>query len=299
MYKLLKQIIPTNRFFENESMAPHTSMRVGGLAEVYLQPATKDELVKIIEICRQHNKKYIILGNASNVLVPDDGLQMVVIQLHPHFAEISCKNNCLIANAGAMLASVANFALENELAGLEFASGIPGTVGGAVCMNAGAYEHDIKEVCSTVEMLMPDGQIKIFDNSEMNFDYRRSILQDNGGIVLSATFSLKPGKRDEIKEYMRDLNQRRRNTQPLEYPSVGSTFKRPPGHYAGKLISDSNLKGYSVGGAQVSEKHAGFVINKGDACAQDVLDIMKHIQQKVWEDHAVMLEPEVKILCNS
>jgi len=274
-------------------------MKVGGIADIYVQPATKDELVKIIEICRHQNEKHIILGNASNVLVPDEGLRMLVIQLYPHFSGVSCKDNCLTAEAGAMLASAANLALENELSGLEFASGIPGTVGGAICMNAGAYEHDIKEVCTSVEMLMPDGQIKTFSNSEMEFAYRHSIIQKNGGIVLSAAFSLKPGKKEEIKEYMRDLNQRRRTSQPLEYPSVGSTFKRPPGHFAGKLISDSGLKGYSIGGAQVSEKHAGFIVNKGNASAQNVLDLMKHIQQKIWEDYAVKLEPEVKILCNS
>jgi len=274
-------------------------MKVGGPADVYVQPDTKEEFVKIIALCRQHKEKFIILGNASNVLVPDEGLRMVVIQLKPHFAGLTCKDNCITAEAGAMLASVANLALENELSGLEFASGIPGTVGGAVCMNAGAYERDIKGVCTSVEILMPDGQIKIFDNSEMNFDYRHSILQENGGIVLSAAFTLKPGKQEDIKECMRNLNQKRKTSQPLECPSVGSTFKRPPGKYAGKLISDSSLKGYSVGGAKVSEKHAGFVVNTGDASAQDVLDLMKYIQQKVWEDHAVELEPEVKILCNS
>jgi len=299
VYSLLKQFIPNDRLFANEPMAKHTSMKVGGPADVYVQPAAKDELIKIIEICRQHNEKYIILGNASNVLIPDEGLRMVVIQLCSHFVGISCKDNYLTADAGAMLASIANLALENELSGLEFASGIPGTVGGAVCMNAGAYNHDIKDVCTSVEMLMPDGQVKTFVNSEMNFDYRHSISQENGGIVLSATFLLKPGKKDDIKEYMRDLNQRRRDNQPLEYPSVGSTFKRPPSGYASQMIDESGLKGCTVGGAQVSEKHAGFVINTGNASAQDVLDLMKHIQQKVWDDHAVMLEPEVKILCNS
>lgn len=301
MYDILSRIIPTERISTNEMLASRTSFKIGGPAEIYVQPANKSELIKVIEECRKNKADFVILGNGSNVLIPDEGLKKVVIQLYPHFS--GCRilegNTHLEAEAGTLLSVAANMACMNGLKGLEFASGIPGTVGGAVCMNAGAYGHDISEICHSVDMLMPDGEIITLSGKEMAFGYRTSILQENNGIVLSAVFALSNGNKEEIKNYMKDLNQRRRNSQPLEYPSAGSTFKRPAGHFAAKLIDDCGLKGLTKGGARVSEKHAGFVINAGEATAKDVIGLIQCIQEKVALQCGVFLETEVKILCNS
>lgn len=301
MYAILSRFIPSDRIFTNEPMAKHTSINIGGPADVYVQPAYKDELVQVIDECRNHNASFIILGHGSNVLVPDEGLRKVVIQLYPHFSEcwMDESGTYIFAEAGAPLSTLAYLACQEGKTGLEFASGIPGTVGGAICMNAGAYDHDMSEVCVMVDILMPDGELVSLLGEQMGFGYRTSNLQKNGGIVLSAGFALAPGNKQDIENYMKDLNRRRRETQPLEYPSVGSTFKRPQGHFAGKLISDCGLKGFTIGGAQVSEKHAGFVINTGNATAADVLSLMEHIQETVENRYGVVLEPEVKILCNS
>jgi len=279
-------------------MANHTTFKIGGSADIYVQPAKRKELFRVIEECWNNEADFVILGNASNVLVPDEGYRGVIVHLRPYMNTCEIKDNVLKADAGAMLASIAGDALEAGLSGLEFASGIPGTVGGAVCMNAGAYNHDIAEVCSAVDILLPSGKLRSFSNEEMDFGYRDSVINRNEGFVIGASFKLTPGRRQDISEYMRDLNGRRRQSQPLEYPSVGSIFKRPKGHYTGKLIEDCNLKGYSIGGAQVSEKHAGFIVNTGEATSQDVLDLIEHITTEVWNKFAVMLEPEVKILCN-
>jgi len=301
MYALLSRFIPYDRISVNEPMAKHTSFKIGGSADVYVQPAYKDELVQIIDECRSNNAPFVILGNGSNVLIPDEGLRKVVIQLYPHFSEcwIDESGKYIFAEAGAPLSTLAYLACQEGMAGLEFASGIPGTVGGAICMNAGAYDHDMAEVCVLVDLLMPNGELVSLLGEQMNFGYRSSILQQNGGIVLCAGFALSPGDKHEIERDMAELNRRRRETQPLEYPSVGSTFKRPQGHFTGKLISDCGLKGFSIGGAQVSEKHAGFVINTGDATAKDVISLIEHIQETVKDRYDVILEPEVKILCNS
>jgi len=283
-----------------ESMANHTSFKIGGPADVYVQPASQEEVVKIVRECRINGAPFVVLGHASNVLIPDEGLRKVVIHLYPHFnrCQLADDNTYLIADAGTPLSVIAKKAWLEGLKGLEFASGIPGTVGGAICMNAGAYGHDISEVCTDVDMLMPNGEVLTVNKDKMGFGYRTSILQENGGIVLSAKFALASGDKDDIWAYMQELNQCRRNKQPLEFPSAGSTFKRPPGYYAGKLIADCGLKGVTIGGAQVSEKHAGFVINTGNATARDVLDLMKLIQDTVQTHYDVLLEPEVRVLCN-
>jgi len=300
VYDTLKQFIPTDRIYAKEPMATHTSFKIGGPADVYVQPASKEELIQIITECRNNNAPFVTLGHGTNILVPDEGLRKVVIQLYPHFSgcQLIKDSTHLVAEAGALLSAVANAAWKEGLTGLEFASGIPGAVGGAICMNAGAYGHEISDICVSVEMLMPDGAVVTIPGSEMAFGYRTSILKKNGGVVLSATFALSAGDKDTILAYTQELNQRRRNTQPLEFPSAGSTFKRPPGHYAGKLISDCDLKGVSIGGAQVSKKHAGFIINTGNATAKDVLNLIEHIQSTVQAQYGVMLEPEVEVLCN-
>jgi len=280
-------------------MAKHNTFRVGGAAEVYVSPATLEELVCAVTECRAHNTPFVILGHGSNVLVSDKGLRGVVIQLYPHFCHVLVEETNLYAQAGALLSATATKACNSGLAGMEFASGIPGTVGGAVCMNAGAYGPEIKDICETVTLLMPDNTITIVPARNMDFGYRHSIVQESGAIVVSATFALLPGDPEAIRAETDELNARRRISQPLEFPSAGSTFKRPEGHYAGKLIEDCGLKGFSIGGAQVSEKHAGFVINTGNATAEDIHTLIAHIQKTVFEQFGVKLEPEVKILCNS
>lgn len=295
----MSRIIPADRISTNEALAKHSSFKIGGPADVFVQPATQEELLMVIEECRKNSEEYEILGHASNVLIPDEGLRKVVIQLSPHYSGCKVEGHKLEAEAGALLANAANLALQESLTGLEFASGIPGTVGGAICMNAGAYDHEIANICESVELLRPDGRIIVVPGNKMGFGYRTSVIQGRGAVVLSAAFALKPGDKSEIKAYMTKLNGKRRETQPLELPSVGSTFKRPEGHFAGKLISECDLKGYAIGGAMVSEKHAGFIVNTGGATADDVLRLMEHVQKTVSDRFGVTLEPEVKILCNS
>ncbi|MCL2016426.1 MAG: UDP-N-acetylmuramate dehydrogenase [Defluviitaleaceae bacterium] len=311
-FNRLSKFVSQNALALNEPMAQHTSFKVGGCADIFVQPASRTELTQVIADCRQHSVPYIVLGRATNVIIPDDGLRMVVIQLFPNYggyslSEETCgdfsqsdksQKTTITANAGMLLTEAANIAMKNSLTGLEFAAGIPGTVGGAICMNAGAYEHDISEICTAVDLLMPNGEITTFSASQLNFGYRTSVIQKNGGIVLSATFSLNKGEKSAIKATMIELNQRRNAAQPIEFPSAGSIFKRPPEHFAGKLIADSGLKGVAIGGACVSEKHAGFIINTGNATAQNITDLMQHVQAVVKNNYGVHLEPEVKILCN-
>ncbi|MCL1987773.1 MAG: UDP-N-acetylmuramate dehydrogenase [Firmicutes bacterium] len=308
----LQGFIPKNRLYLNEPMANHTSFKVGGNADIFVQPISRAEIVRIIAECQKINFPYLVLGHATNVIVPDEGLRKVVIQLFPHFSNFevddsentankkldTSQTTAITADAGMLFAELSNIAMKNSLTGLEFAAGIPGTVGGAVCMNAGAYEHDISEICTTADVLMTNGEITTFSAEQLNFGYRTSLIQTNGGIVLSAKFLLKSGEKSAIKATMLELNRRRNASQPIEFPSAGSIFKRPAGHFAGKLISDSGLKGVTIGGACVSEKHAGFIINKGNATAQNITDLMQHVQTVVENNYGVKLEPEVKILCN-
>ena len=305
IFKKIEKDIPKlfsdNRIFANEPMAKHTSFKIGGICDIYVQPSTREEVLQLIEVCRKNGTNFIVLGHASNVLVPDEGLRNVVIQLYPHFSACTLSTTdgiTMRAQAGASLASIAYTAQQNGLTGLEFASGIPGTVGGAICMNAGAYGHEIADVCDSVTVLMPNDEIKDIPVKDMGFGYRKSIVQDNKGIVIEAKFTLKKGNKEAIAAYTKELNERRRNSQPLDLPSVGSTFKRPAGHFAAKLIDDCGLKGFAVGGAMVSNKHAGFVVNSGGATAKDVLDLMEHIQKSVMQQYNIQLEPEVQVLCS-
>lgn len=277
----------------NEPMKAHTVFRIGGNADVYISIANEEELVSLISLFKEENVPYFLIGNGSNLLVSDDGFRGVVLEIGKDYAGISCEYKEIVALAGTMLSKVSHVACDNSLTGLEFASGIPGTVGGAVIMNAGAYGGEIKQVASKVKVLLPNGEIKWLSNEEMEFEYRNSKAKKEGYIILEASFSLFRGEKEIIEGIMKELSNKRREKQPLEYPSAGSTFKRPEGHFAGKLISDSGLKGYSVGDAQVSEKHAGFVINKGEATAKDVYTLINDVRNKVYEDSGVMLEPEV------
>ncbi len=277
----------------NEPLRNHTTFRVGGEADAFLSVKTQEELIKAVRLCHQKNVPYFVLGNGSNLLVSDKGFRGLIISIGREMAQITLDGKRITAQAGALLSTVAQMAAKNSLTGMEFASGIPGSIGGAIVMNAGAYDGEMKMIVESVTVLTEDGQIRTFSNDEMEFGYRTSRLKREKGIVLSVTVILSEGDKDAIVEKMNDFAARRREKQPLEYPSAGSTFKRPEGMFAGKLIMDAGLRGYTVGGAQVSEKHCGFVINKEKATAADIYTLIQDVQKKVKEAFGVTLEPEV------
>ena len=279
-----------------EPMSRHTTFRIGGPADFYLCPHSTKEVQEIVEICKEENLPYFVLGNGSNLLVSDKGYRGVVIQLWKNFSDITVKDCCIQAKAGALLSKVAVEALEAGLTGMEFASGIPGTIGGAAFMNAGAYGGEMKDIIKSVKVLDTQGEVRILPKEELKMGYRTSIVKEKGYTILSVELELSKGNREEIRNTMEDLKERRTSKQPLEMPSAGSTFKRPEGYFAGKLIMDSGLRGFSVGGAQVSEKHCGFVVNKGGATAMDVLNLIREVQRRVKEQFGVDLETEVRFL---
>lgn len=280
----------------DEPMNRHTTFRIGGPADYFLLPSTAEEVKGILEICKEKEIPYFILGNGSNLLVSDEGYRGAVIQLYRNYGEITVGPRTIRASAGALLSQIAAAAKNASLAGFEFAGGIPGTLGGAVVMNAGAYGGEMKDVLKEVTVMTKEGEIVTIPAGELEMGYRTSLIKRTGYIVLEAVIELDTGDQEEIKERMRELTEQRVSKQPLEYPSAGSTFKRPLGHFAGKLIMDAGLSGYQVGGAQVSEKHCGFVINRGNATAADVRTLMQDVQDKVKEQFDVVLEPEVKFL---
>ena len=286
----------TDRVLLEEPMKLHTTFRIGGPAEIFVMPEGLEEVQRILEICRTEDLPYFILGNGSNLLVSDRGYRGVVIQLDRNFGEVKVEGTEIHASAGALLSTIAVAARRASLTGFEFAGGIPGTLGGAVVMNAGAYGGEMKDVLRKVMVMDQNGKVFEIPAEELQMGYRTSIIKTAGYIVLGAVLSLKEGNLEEIKMLTRKLSEQRTSKQPLEYPSAGSTFKRPEGYFAGKLIMDSGLRGYRVGGAQVSEKHCGFVINAGDATAKDVCELMKHVTETVYEKFGVTLEPEVKFL---
>lgn len=286
----------SDRVLLEEPMKRHTTFRIGGPAEVFVMPGNLEEMQRILEICRTEDLPYFILGNGSNLLVSDRGYRGVVIQLDRNFGEVKVEGTEIHASAGALLSTIAVAARRASLTGFEFAGGIPGTLGGAVVMNAGAYGGEMKDVLRKVMVMDQSGKVFEIPAEELQMGYRTSIIKTAGYIVLGAVLSLKEGNLEEIKMLTRKLSEQRTSKQPLEYPSAGSTFKRPEGYFAGKLIMDSGLRGYRVGGAQVSEKHCGFVINTGDATAEDVRCLMKHVTEIVYAKFGVTLEPEVKFL---
>ena len=285
-----------NRVLLEEPMKRHTTFRIGGPAEIFVIPDNIEDVRKIIEICNAEDIPYFILGNGSNLLVSDKGYRGVVIQIDRNFGTVEIKGTEIHASAGALLSTIAAAARKEALTGFEFAGGIPGTLGGAVVMNAGAYGGELKDVLKSVTVMDQKGNIFEIPAEELQMGYRTSIIKTAGYIVLNAVLSLKEGNPEEIKKLTRELSEQRISKQPLEYPSAGSTFKRPEGYFAGKLIMDSGLRGYQIGGAQVSEKHCGFVINTGDATAEDVCSLMKNVIEIVHEKFGVTLEPEVKFL---
>ncbi|MEI3381092.1 MAG: UDP-N-acetylmuramate dehydrogenase [Dorea sp.] len=295
-YKKLESILTEEQVKIEEPMKNHTTFRVGEPAAYFVMPRTAEEVAKVTELCAQENVPYYIVGNGSNLLVSDKGYDGVIIQIYKQMSQVEVKGREIYAQAGALLSMVAKRALDTELAGFEFAAGIPGTLGGACVMNAGAYGGEMKDVLKSVTVLDKDGNVKKLAKDELELGYRTSVIAKKGYIVLDAVIELKEGKAEEIKALMDDLKERRITKQPLEYPSAGSTFKRPEGDFAGKLIQDADLRGFQVGGAQVSEKHCGFVINKDGATASDVIELMRQVSDKVYDKFGVRLEPEVKRL---
>ncbi len=290
------QLLGAQNVYLDEPMCRHTTFRIGGPADYFLVPESYGQIREILNICREENLPYFILGNGSNLLVSDLGYRGVIIQIFRNSNQISVEGEKIRAGAGALLSAIAAAAKNASLTGFEFAGGIPGTIGGAVVMNAGAYGGELKDVLCEVTVMTKDGEILTIPAEKLELGYRTSIIKKAGYLVLEAVLSLKKGDPEKIAAYMKELSQMRISKQPLEYPSAGSTFKRPQGYFAGKLIMESGLRGYRVGGAQVSEKHCGFVINTGNACARDVKDLMDDVIERVYEKFGVTLEPEVKFL---
>ena len=293
VYEFLVGQVGATNVFVQEKMAKHTSFRVGGEADYFVEIPSIQTLQAIIKYLQNTDHDYYIVGNGSNLLVGDKGFEGVILHLGNQFATVEVMDTSIRAQAGAMLGAVAKVALQTELTGFEFAAGIPGTVGGAMVMNAGAYDGEMRQIVKQVNVLNQDGDILELDNDTMEFGYRTSILKSRPLIVLETVFSLQKGKQEIIQEKMDIFAQKRRDKQPLEFPSAGSTFKRPEGNFAGKLIMDAGLRGYRIGGAQVSEKHCGFVINVGNATAADVSELMEDVVEKVKDQFQVELEPEI------
>ncbi|MCH5258779.1 MAG: UDP-N-acetylmuramate dehydrogenase [Lachnospiraceae bacterium] len=296
MYDYIKTVIPGERILFHQPMKEYTTFRVGGEAECLIMIRQEEELAKLIPYLNKIEQKYFILGNGSNLLVGDKGYRGIVLKLDGEMEQISVDGTHISAKAGALLSKVAVTARDNGLTGLEFAAGIPGSIGGGIVMNAGAYDGEMKQVVESVRVMDCDGQISVLDNDTMEFGYRTSIIKNRPFIVLEVVLRLAEGDREQISARMEELMQLRRSKQPLEYPSAGSTFKRPEGYYAGKLIMDAGLRGYRIGGAQVADKHCGFIINTGKATAADIREVIEEVQQRVKERFHVSLEPEVVFL---
>lgn len=295
LYEDLCRIVGTDAVFCDEPMSRHTTFRTGGPAEILVTPDS-ESLPEVIVCCRKHQIPCLVIGNGSNLLCGDGGVEGVVVEIGKRMSEISVDGDLITAQAGALLSGIAAKAAAEGLTGFEFAAGIPGSIGGAVVMNAGAYGGEMKQVLASVQVLTREGEVLTIPASELELSYRHSIVPEKGYIVLSAVLSLEKGEKSQIYAVMEDLKKKRVEKQPLEYPSAGSTFKRPEGHFAGKLIEDAGLKGFRVGGAQVSEKHSGFVINRDHATSAEICSLMEQVQQKVLEKFGVRLEPEVKFV---
>ena len=289
---ILENILSDDLIFENEPMGRHTTFRTGGNVTFYVTPESEEQIIALVKSLK--GIPHMFMGNGSNLLFTDKGYDGVVVEIGSKYSQIIVDGNEITAQSGALLSKVANVALEHGLGGMEFAAGIPGSIGGAVVMNAGAYGGEMKDIVVTSTCVGESGNVLEIENHE--FSYRHSIFSDKNLLVLKTVISLEQKNKDEIKAEMVELNRRRKEKQPLEYPSAGSTFKRPEGYFAGKLVDDAGLKGYRVGGAMVSEKHAGFVINYDNATATDILNLMEHIKSEVYMRFGVELEPEVKIV---
>ena len=293
----MKLGIPESRILENESMAKHISFRVGGCADYYVNCTDRKELSSLLSFLTEEGVPHMLIGNGSNLLFRDSGYRGVIIHLEGEFQDCEVQGDTVIAGSGKLLSSVSSLAAKSGLAGMEFASGIPGSIGGAIYMNAGAYGGEMKDIVTRVWLMSPDGKEEtVLTGAEMEFAYRNSCLQRTGEIVTKVELKLQPEDAEAIQARIAELTEKRVQKQPVNFPSAGSTFKRPAEGYAAALIQESGLKGVSVGGAEVSEKHSGFIINKGGATATDVLRLMELVEKKVYEDSGIHLEPEVRII---
>lgn len=293
IYETLCGICGAAHVLVREPMSRHTTFRTGGPADLLVQPEA-EQIAPILEVCRNEEIPWTVIGNGSNLLVGDGGIRGVVLEIGKQMSDVVIEGTVITAGAGAMLSSIASRAAAADLTGMEFASGIPGSLGGAVVMNAGAYGGEMKDILQKVIVLTPDGTVQTLSVEELELSYRHSIIPEKGYLVISAVLKLQPGSADEIQSIMDDLKEKRVSKQPLEYPSAGSTFKRPEGYFAGKLIQDAGLRGFRVGGAQVSEKHCGFIINRDQATSTDICQLMQQVSEIVYEKFGVRLEPEVK-----
>lgn len=296
MLSILQELAGKAHVWADEPMKDHTTFRVGGCARYLVEPQNAEQLQKIIQACQEAGTPFYIVGNGSNLLVSDDGYDGVIIHLFKNMARTEVRGVCLHLEAGVLLSRAAHLACREGLTGLEFASGIPGTVGGALVMNAGAYGGEMKDVVRQVKVLTAEGRFREYTGEEMGFGYRRSRISEEQGVVLKAVFELRAGSMEKIQEKMDQLKEQRVKKQPVEYASAGSTFKRPEGYFAGQLIQEAGLRGFFIGDAQVSEKHCGFIINRGKATASQIRELIETVQRKVYENAGVRLEPEVKFL---
>ena len=296
IYKELLNILDEESIKVDEPMKKHITFKVGGPADFLVKPKCEKEIVEVIKFAKKENIPFLVIGNGSNLLVKDGGLRGIVIELSDNFNNYEIEGTKIKAQSGALLSILGRNAMKNSLTGFEFAAGIPGTLGGALAMNAGAYGGEMKQVVKSVTLMDTEGNVFELSNEEMKFEYRRSLLSTTNYIVLSAVIELESGNMEEIKETMADYSNKRVTKQPLNLPSAGSTFKRPEGHFAAKLIDDCGLRGLNLRGAQVSDKHCGFVVNTGDATAKDIIDLMYVVKSTVNSKFGIMLEEEVKIL---
>ncbi|GKX30428.1 UDP-N-acetylenolpyruvoylglucosamine reductase [Vallitalea longa] len=292
----LTKEINKEHVLRNEKMSKHTTFKVGGSVDIFISPSNTKELTHAIKICKTFEIPYYVIGNGSNILVKDNGFRGVIIQIYKNFDNVTVDDETITAHAGVLLSKLSKIIADESLEGFEFASGIPGTLGGAVYMNAGAYGGDISKVIVSADVIDEQGNIVTLSKEQLELGYRTSIIQKNNYIILSAVLKCRKGNKEKIREVINDLNNRRKQKQPLEFPSAGSTFKRPEGYFAGKLIMDSGLKGYQIGNAQVSEKHCGFIINKGNATAEDIINLIGHVRKVVNDKYNVSLETEVRII---
>lgn len=296
IYEKLKSLIPEDLILLDEPMKKHTTFKIGGPADVMVIPKTVEEISTIVKVCNEKNAPYFVIGNGSNLIVRDKGLRYVVIKIGEEFNNVSIDGNIVVAQAGILLSTLSKKIMGESLQGFEFASGIPGSLGGALTMNAGAYGGEMKDIVKGARLLDKKGEVKYFTLEELELGYRTSIIQTGGYIALEVELELKKGDIDEIKAITNEITQKRTTKQPLSQPSAGSVFKRPTGYFAGKLIEDSGLRGQKLGGAQVSGLHCGFIVNVDNATASDVLGLISLVQKKVFEDYGVKLQTEVRII---
>ncbi|OHW62057.1 UDP-N-acetylenolpyruvoylglucosamine reductase [Andreesenia angusta] len=292
----IESVVANGRVMVDEPMKRHTTFKIGGPADLLVEPSSIEEVEDVLNICRSEDIPVTVIGNGSNLLVRDGGIRGVVVKIAELLSDVSVYEEKIVAEAGALMSKISSKALEHSLGGFEFASGIPGTIGGAVTMNAGAYGGEIKDYVSAVTCIDSEGQVKEYSGEEMAFGYRKSLVQAEGLVVLKVEISLNRGDRDEIKSKIDDYTERRTSKQPLHLPSGGSTFKRPEGYFAGKLIEDAGLRGLRHRNIQVSEKHCGFVVNLGESKAEDVLNLIGVVQKTVYDKFGIQLEPEIRII---